>query len=247
MNKILTLPQVKRTLWLMGALLACVICLTIASPGRGQSPPTGLPPTPPAERGEGVSPSRDVPPAPGDEEGSAPSDDPAHGTHNAGETPASREGGTPPASPLPTRGEGGLPTKPNPSTPFGWELLTSVLVVLVLGGVAFVVIKRVLPRWKLGSLVGGGRQVRLRESVSLGLRQQVHLLEVGGRRLLVSSTRENIRLLADVTDAFDEGQGVGAEAGAVSGPAAGAVSDPGQQRGQGGFAGLFEKKLGGDA
>jgi len=82
----------------------------------------------------------------------------------------------------------------------------SLLVLVVLAGVAYIVIKKYLPKLRLGSLVGQGRSVRLVESISIGPRQHVHLLKVGGRSLLISATREDVRLLADVTEAIDESE-----------------------------------------
>ena len=82
----------------------------------------------------------------------------------------------------------------------------SLLVLAVLAGIAYIVIKKYLPKLRLGSLVGQGRSVRLVESISIGPRQHVHLLKVGGRSLLISATREDVRLLADVTEAINEGE-----------------------------------------
>ncbi len=72
-----------------------------------------------------------------------------------------------------------------------------VVVILVIGVVAWVVLKRLLPRWKIA---GGQRRVRVLETTHLNPRQAVVLLQVGQRRLLVASTRERISMLADVTD-----------------------------------------------
>jgi len=81
------------------------------------------------------------------------------------------------------------------------------------------------------------------ETVGLGIRQQVHLLEVGGRRLLISATRENVRLLADVTDAFEAG---GPADGTSAGPGGGKVGG-GPSSDAGGFINILNTKLGGDA
>lgn len=82
---------------------------------------------------------------------------------------------------------------PNPLS----ELLAMVVVILLIGVVAWVVLKRLLPRWKIA---GGQRKVRVLETTHLNPRQAVVLLEVGKRKLLVASTRERISMLADVTD-----------------------------------------------
>jgi flagellar biogenesis protein FliO len=57
---------------------------------------------------------------------------------------------------------------------------------------------------KLGTKLGiaRGKDISIIETVHLGSRKTLHLLEVGGRmKLLIGSTNENISLLADVTKA----------------------------------------------
>ncbi|MFO8014491.1 MAG: flagellar biosynthetic protein FliO [Phycisphaerae bacterium] len=73
--------------------------------------------------------------------------------------------------------------------------LAAVLVILVLGAAAIFVVKRLLPR--LG--ISQGRQVRVLETVYLGPRKSLYVVQVGDRTLLVSGTRERLGLLADVT------------------------------------------------
>jgi flagellar biogenesis protein FliO len=65
----------------------------------------------------------------------------------------------------------------------------------VLGAAAIFVVKRLLPR--LG--ISQGRQVRVLETVYLGPRKSLYVVQVGDRTLLVSGTRERLGLLADVT------------------------------------------------
>jgi flagellar protein FliO/FliZ len=100
-----------------------------------------------------------------------------------------------------------LPAAPS-STGILWQTLSSVLVILVLGAVGMVAVKRFLPR--LGRPFGGGRTVRVLETVPLGPRRSVHLLQVGGRKILVGDSQNNISMLADITDAYVPGSG-GAE------------------------------------
>jgi flagellar biogenesis protein FliO len=103
----------------------------------------------------------------------------------------------------------GLPGKPDPpgfslgtreydSGKLLWESLAAILVILALGGVALFVIKRVMPR------LGGvrGKRLALVETLHLAPQKSVHLLQVGDRRLLVAASKENLCLLADVTDAL---------------------------------------------
>ena len=73
--------------------------------------------------------------------------------------------------------------------------LAAVLVILVLGVAAVFVVKRLLPR--LG--ISQGRRIAVLETVYLGPRKSLHMVQVGERTLLVSGTRERLGLLADVT------------------------------------------------
>lgn len=83
---------------------------------------------------------------------------------------------------------------PNPLS----ELLAIVVVILLLGGVAWFVLRKLLPRWRV---TGTQRQVQVLETTHLNPRQTVVLLKVGSKRLLVAATRERVSMLADVTDA----------------------------------------------
>lgn len=79
-----------------------------------------------------------------------------------------------------------------------YKMMLSVLLVIVLGVTAIYVTK------KLGGRVVRlpGRKIRIVETVHLGSRKAVHLLEAGNRRLLIGSSGESITMLADVTDAL---------------------------------------------
>ncbi|HDS83739.1 MAG TPA: hypothetical protein ENN97_00855 [Phycisphaerales bacterium] len=59
-----------------------------------------------------------------------------------------------------------------------------------------------------GGSVGGGRTIRIGETVRLGPRKSLHLIRVGSRTLLVGATGEQVSLLADVSDhvSVDEGK-----------------------------------------
>ena len=80
---------------------------------------------------------------------------------------------------------------------FGRAML-AVLFVVALGAAAVYVSKKLLP--KLTNLPG--KEIRVVETVHLGPRKAVHVLEIGGRRLLIGSTNENVTKLADITDGF---------------------------------------------
>ncbi len=80
-----------------------------------------------------------------------------------------------------------------------WELfrkmMLSVVVVIVLGGAALYVSRKVLPRLANAP----GKRVRIIETTHLGPRRSVHLLEVDNHRFLLGSTNERITKIADIT------------------------------------------------
>jgi flagellar biosynthetic protein FliO len=76
------------------------------------------------------------------------------------------------------------------------NLIRAIFFVIILGVVAFYVSKKLLPR--ITNLPG--KEVRVVETVYLGPRKAVHVLEVGSRRYLIGSTNENISKLADITE-----------------------------------------------
>jgi flagellar biosynthetic protein FliO len=71
----------------------------------------------------------------------------------------------------------------------------AVLLVLVLIVAAVYVSRKLLP--KITNL--SGKEIRIIETAHLGPRRTIHVIEVGGRRLLVGSTNENITKLADLS------------------------------------------------
>jgi len=75
------------------------------------------------------------------------------------------------------------------------RMMLSVGLVIVMGVVAFYVSKKLLP--KLTNLPG--KEIKVTETVHLGQRKGLHLVEVGGRKFLLGSTNENIRMLADLS------------------------------------------------
>jgi flagellar biosynthetic protein FliO len=79
--------------------------------------------------------------------------------------------------------------------PGGLRVALAVLFVVALGAGAIYVSKKLLPR--IANLPG--KQIRVVETVYLGPRKAVHVIEIGDRRLLIGSTNENIRKLADIT------------------------------------------------
>jgi flagellar biosynthetic protein FliO len=81
-----------------------------------------------------------------------------------------------------------------------YKFMVSVLFLAALGAGGIYVSKRFLP--KITNL--SGKEIRIVETVHLGPRKAVHLLEIGERRFLIGSTNENITKLADLTSAFTE-------------------------------------------
>lgn len=94
----------------------------------------------------------------------------------------------------------GKPSSSAGSRELFYKMLLSVLLVVALGVAAIYVSKKLLPR--ITNLPG--KEIRIVETVHLGPRKAVHLLEVGDRRLLIGSTNENITKLADVTSALTD-------------------------------------------
>jgi len=83
----------------------------------------------------------------------------------------------------------------NPEGGIYYRMMLAVLIVVVLGAAAIYVSKKLLPR--ITNLPG--KEIRVVETVHLGPKKAVHVLEVGSRRLLIGSTSENVTKLADIT------------------------------------------------
>ena len=156
---------------------------------------------------------------------------PALGARAAGEaTPARAVPSTTPAgqqaatsaptttTSAPTAGTGGLrlrrdkpiPTiSESPAPGLLYRMLAYMAIILVLGGVAIVVARKLLPR------MGAARSenVSVVETVYLAPRKALHLVQVGSKRFLLARTRERVSMLAEVTGAFgqqdDEASGPG--------------------------------------
>jgi flagellar biosynthetic protein FliO len=87
------------------------------------------------------------------------------------------------------------PLSYNPDGGIYYQMMLAVLIVIALGVAAIYVSKKLLP--KITSLPG--KEIRVVETVYLGPRKAVHVLEVGERRFLIGSTNENVTKLADIT------------------------------------------------
>ena len=78
-----------------------------------------------------------------------------------------------------------------------FKMILSILFVAILGTAAIYVSRKFLPHTGLS-----GNEMKIIETVHLGPRKKIHLLKIGDRRFLISSTAEHITKLADVTDIF---------------------------------------------
>jgi flagellar biosynthetic protein FliO len=78
---------------------------------------------------------------------------------------------------------------------FSVRAIIAILFVLALFVAAIYISKKLLP--KISNLPG--KEIRIIETIHLGPRKAVHLLEVDNRRFLIGSTNENITKLADMS------------------------------------------------
>lgn len=130
---------------------------------------------------------------------------------SASETaPASRPTTAPATQPagrapllLPLSGAGEttlLDTMDDDPAPWG-QMVAAVIVILVVGGVSLLIIKKFIPRLAVST----GKTISVVESIYLGPRLTVHLVDVAGQRFLLSSTRDRISMLAEVAPPAGEG------------------------------------------
>lgn len=77
-----------------------------------------------------------------------------------------------------------------------YKMMLSVGLVIVLGVAIIYSSKKLIP--KFGN--PAGKKIKIIETIHLGPRKTVHLLEVANRQILVGSTNERITKLADLTD-----------------------------------------------
>lgn len=104
---------------------------------------------------------------------------------------------------LPAPRPGGLPTNFTPNgggdpTGLMWQMLSTGLVILALGGLALFAMKKILPKISRAT----GKRISVLETAYLGPRKAVHLIQVGARKLLVASSPEGVVMLDDMTGAF---------------------------------------------
>jgi flagellar biogenesis protein FliO len=78
--------------------------------------------------------------------------------------------------------------------------LISMILIVALFGVGLWWFAR---RYSKGLLGGKGKLVTVTETIPLGPRKMIHILQVGSRKMLLGSTADSIRFLADITDAIE--------------------------------------------
>ncbi len=81
-----------------------------------------------------------------------------------------------------------------------FKMMLSVGLVLGLGGAALYLSKRVLPRVTQRD----GKEIHILETACLGPRKALHLVEVGGQRLLIASTSDHVTMLTTVNEAWPD-------------------------------------------
>jgi len=74
------------------------------------------------------------------------------------------------------------------------RMVIAVIIIIALGIGAMVAAKKVLP----GFSQMQGKKIKVIETVHLGSRKSVHLLQVGDQQILVGSTSERLTRLADI-------------------------------------------------
>ena len=79
-----------------------------------------------------------------------------------------------------------------------FKMMLSVGLVLGLGGAAFYLSRRVLPRVTQRT----GKEIHILETACLGPRKALHLVEVGGQRLLIASTSDRVTMLTTVNEGW---------------------------------------------
>jgi flagellar biogenesis protein FliO len=75
------------------------------------------------------------------------------------------------------------------------KMLSAAVVVLVLLGLTALAMRKLMPKIVRAS----GRALAVQESLPLGQGRMLHLVNVGGKKLLIASTKERVSMLADVS------------------------------------------------
>ncbi len=81
-----------------------------------------------------------------------------------------------------------------------FRMMLSVGLIIALGAAALYLSKRVLPKVTHAP----GKEIHVLETAYLGPRKTLHLVEVGGQRLLIASTSDRITMLASVPEPWPD-------------------------------------------
>ncbi|MFC1781100.1 flagellar biosynthetic protein FliO [Planctomycetota bacterium] len=76
-----------------------------------------------------------------------------------------------------------------------FRLMLAVTITIVLGIAAIYFSRNILPKITKAA----GKNISVIETVHLGPRKSLHIIEVDNRRILIGSTNENINTIADIT------------------------------------------------
>ncbi len=82
------------------------------------------------------------------------------------------------------------------------KLLASIVVILLLGGIGFVVVRKVLPVMKIRT---GGR-ITVVETAYLTSRKVLHLVSVGSQTFLVGGNRDGVTVITEVQGGSDQAE-----------------------------------------
>lgn len=75
-----------------------------------------------------------------------------------------------------------------------YRIIAALLIVVLLGVASVYASKKLLPKWSAAQ----GKKIKVVETIHLGTRKTVHLLEVGNQQILIGTTPDSITKLADI-------------------------------------------------
>jgi len=81
------------------------------------------------------------------------------------------------------------------------QLIMMIAFVAVIGIGVWFFCKKFSGRWNLAK----GKHIIITETVNLGSRKHLHIVQLGTKQYLLSSTPDSIRLLVDVTESLEHG------------------------------------------
>ncbi len=163
-----------------------------SDPAEPSGPADPADPADPAQPSK-VSPSRDAP-------ATRPAAAAAAAAAGTSAPAGAKEGGatTAPAWWAARRPPADAPREPYDASNVLLQLLVTGLVVLGLGVVAIVVVRRVLPRLSGGAIAGRRREIAVLETVYFAAGKSLHLVRVGERRFLLAAGKDSLSNLIEV-------------------------------------------------